>query len=71
MEQNCLCNMHCLPNNTLQLLIGAAAYEIGSYAAMSLCDFREKLQVNSNMDRRVEKFRSNTALIQFPPPYKL
>jgi len=64
-EQNYLCNIHCLSNKNLQLLIGAAVYEIGSYVVMSLCDIGEKLQVNGNMDRRVEKFRGTTALIHF------
>jgi len=50
MEQNYLCNMNCLFNNKLQLLIGAAAYEIGSYAGMSGCDIGHKLQVNSNIE---------------------
>jgi len=43
MQPNYLCNMYCLSNNNLQLLIGAAAYEIGSYAVMSVCDIGEKL----------------------------
>ena len=46
-------------------MIGAAGYEIGSYSVMSVCDIGQKLQVNSNMDRRVEIFRWNTALIKF------
>ena len=65
MEQNYLCNVHCVSNNNLQLLIEAAAYEIGSYAVMSVCEIGDKLQVNSYMDRRVEKFIWNTALIHF------
>lgn len=63
MEWNYLCNMNCLSNNNLQLLIGAAAYEIGSYAVMSVCDIGQKLQLNKNIVK-VEKFRWNTALIQ-------
>jgi hypothetical protein len=53
MEQNYLCNMYCLSNNNLQLLMGAATYEIGSYAVMSMYDIGEKLQLNNNMDRRL------------------
>lgn len=57
MEQNYLYNMICLSTNNLQLLIGVAVYEIGSYAMMSMCDgIEEKLQVISNLDRRVKKF---------------
>ena len=58
--------MNCLSNNNLQLLIGAAASEIGNYAIVSMCDDNgHKLQVNSSMDRRVEKFRWNTTWIHF------
>jgi hypothetical protein len=67
MEQSYLCNMICLSNNNLQLLTGVAVYGIGSYAMMSMCDdIGEKLQVISNMDRRVEKLCWNTALIPTP-----
>lgn len=58
--------MNCLSNNNLQLLIGAAASEFGSYAIVSVCDDNgQKLQVNSSMDRRIVKLRWNTAWIQF------
>lgn len=57
--------MNCLSNNNLQFLTGAAAYESGSYAVMPMCDMGEKLQLNSDIDRRVEKFRWNTPLIHF------
>jgi hypothetical protein len=57
MQPDYLCNMYRLSNDSLQLLIGAAAYEIGNCAVMSMCDIGEKLRVNNNMDRRAEKFR--------------
>jgi hypothetical protein len=60
MEQIYLCNMNCLSNNNLQLLIGAAGYEIGSYAVMSVCDIGEKLQWNNNIYRRVERNSDGT-----------